>query len=186
LELANVEATVFRALRDLLLIGFALASILAASQIPGFIQESEQRLGGARDEMTRLVVEFTSIAERADTDLAGYAIHLVDNADASISATGREILSLLERENAMAAHADALAASSRLVKPLVVIGYADREIVGATWKVYRYTLTLDPEFGLMGLGVGWLLYAFISAILGAMIPRRSYRIRAEKPLRSGS
>lgn len=176
----------FRALRDLLLIGFALASLLAASQIPGFVQEYEQRLGGARDEVSRLVVEFTSIAERADTDLSGYAIRLADNADASISATGREILSLLERETTMAAHADALAASSRLMKPLLVVGYADREIVGATWRVYHYTLTLDPEFGLIGLGVGWLLYAFVGSIVGAMMPRRRYRIRAEKRRRSRS
>ena len=174
MDLANVEASVFRALRDLLLIGFALSSLLAASQIPGFVQEYEQRLGGTRDEVTRLVAEFTSIAERADTDLAGYAIRLADNVDASISATGREILSLLERETAVAAHVDALAASSRLMKPLLVMGYADREIVGATWKAYNYTLTLDPEFALIGLGVGWLLYAFIGAILGAMMPRRRY------------
>ena len=132
----------FRALKDLLLIGFALSSLLAASQIPGFVQEYEQRLGGTRDEVTRLVAEFTSIAERADTDLAGYAIRLADNVDASISATGREILSLLERETAVAAHVDALAASSRLMKPLLTHRRGHHP---ATERRVRISLSVMPS-----------------------------------------
>jgi hypothetical protein len=171
---------VLRGIRDIFLIGFALAGLFAASQIPGYVQEYEQRLGGARDEVARLLQEFTAIAKRSDKDMASYAALLVANDDPSISETGREIMALSEREVAMAGHAETLAASSRFMKPVVLVKSGDREIMAATWKAYRHTLTLDPEFGAIGLGVGWFIYIILAAIIGAMLPRPRYRIRAEK------
>lgn len=169
-----------RGIRDIFLIGFALAGLFAASQIPGYVQEYEQRLGGARDEVARLLVEFSAIAKRSGKDLDAYAALLVANDDPSISATGDEIMSLSAREATMAAHADALATSSRYMKPVLLIQSGDREIMGATWKAYRHTLTLDPEFGAIGLGVGWFIYIIFAAIIGAMMPRPRYRVRADK------
>ncbi|MDG2284340.1 MAG: DUF2937 family protein [Alphaproteobacteria bacterium] len=176
----------FRTLRDIFLIGFTLAGLFAACQVPGYVQEYEQRLGGARDEVTRLLGKFTAIAAGAGTDLAAYTVKLTDTDDPSISATGREIMTLSEREAAMAAHAEASALSSRFMKPVVVAQAGDREIMAATWKAYRHTLTLDPEFGAIGLGVGWLVYIILAAIVGAMMPRPRYRVRAEKLRRSRS
>jgi hypothetical protein len=177
---------VFRRIRDILLIGFALAGLLAASQIPGFVQEYEQRLGGARDEITRLLAEFSAIGEKSGKDLASYAALLVENNDPSISATGREIVALSEREISIAGHVEVLAASSRFMKPVVLARDGDLEVIGATWKTYHYTLTLDPEFGAIGLGVGWFIYIILAAIIGAMMPRPRYRVRAEKLRRSRS
>lgn len=175
-----------RGIRDILLIGFALAGLLAASQIPGYVQEYEQRLGGARDEVARLLSEFTAIAQRSGKDLASYTTLLIENEDASISATGREIMGLSAREERLGAHAEELAAGSRLMKPMILIGNGDREIMGATWKAYNYTLTLDPEFGAIGLGVGWFIYIILSAIIGAMMPRRRYRVRSDNLRRTRS
>jgi hypothetical protein len=177
---------VLRGIRDIFLIGFALAGLFAASQVPGYVQEYEQRLGGARDEVSRLLQEFAAIAKRSDKDLESYAALLVANDDPSISETGREIMGLSARQGAMASHADILAASSRFMKPVELIKSGDREIMTATWKAYRHTLTLDPEFGAIGLGVGWFVYIILAAIIGAMLPQPRYRIRAEKLRRSRS
>lgn len=176
----------FRRLKDILLISFALAGLLAASQIPGYVQEYEQRLGGARDEVTRLLAEFSAIAVRSGTDLATYAARLAGDDDPNIGATGREIISLTEREDRMTAHAEALAASSRFMKPVVLVQSGDRAIMAATWNAYQHTLTLDPEFGAIGLGVGWFVFIILAAIVGAMMPRPRYRVRAEKLRRSRS
>jgi hypothetical protein len=181
-----VESTVFRVLKDILLIGFALAGLLAASQIPGYVQEYEQRLGGARDEVTRLLAEFSAIAERSGTDLAAYAERLTGNGDPSISATGHEIFALSEREDRMTAHAEALAISSRFMKPVVLVRDGDREIIGAAWTAYHHTLTLDPEFGAIGLGVGWFIFIILAAIVGAIMPRSRQRVRLDKLRRSRS
>jgi len=177
---------VLRGIRDIFLIGFALAGLFAASQIPGYVQEYEQRLGGARDEVARLLQEFAAIAERSGKDLESYAALLVANDDPSISETGREIMGLSERQIAMAEHSDTLGASSRFMKPVVLIKSGDREIMAATWKAYRHTWTLDPEFGAIGLGIGWFVYIILAAIIGAMLPRPRYRIRADKLRRSRS
>lgn len=176
----------FRIFKDILLIGFALAGLLSASQIPGYVQEYEQRLGGARDEVTRLLEEFSAIAERSGTDLATYAERLAGDDDPSIGATGREIISLSERVYRMTTHAEALAVSSRFMKPVVLVRDGDREIIGAAWKAYHHTLTLDPEFGAIGLGVGWFVFIFFAAIVGAILPRPRLRVRLDKLRRSRS
>jgi hypothetical protein len=181
-----MESVLFRGIRDILLIGFALAGLLAASQIPGYVQEYEQRLGGARDEATRLLAEFSAIAKKSGKNLSSYTAALVENENQTVSATGREILALSERETKIALHAREMAASSRFMKPVLMVKSGDREIIGATWKTYRHTLTLDPEFGAIGLGVGWFVYIILSAVIGAMIPPPRHRVRAEKLRRSRS
>lgn len=169
-----------------MLIGFTLVGLLAASQVPGYVQEYEQRLGGARDEVARLLAEFAAIAKRSGQDLATYAALLVENDDPSISDTGRKIIDLSEREARITDHATVLAASSRFMKPVVMVQNGDREIMGATWRTYHHTLTLDPAFGAVGLGVGWFIYIILAAVISAIMPRPRYRVRAEKLRRSRS
>lgn len=163
----------FRIVRDVLLIGFVLAGILAASQVPRYVQEYEQRLGGARDEMARMLVEFTSIAQKSGDDLNGYTEKLASNPDPAISATGRRIRALAIREVDLSRHAETLATTARLLKPFQMLSAGDREIMAAAWAIYRYTLTVDPEFAVIGLVVGWLMHWLLAAIIGAILPRRS-------------
>ena len=176
----------FRGIRDIFLIGFVLAGLLAASQIPGYVQEYEQRLGGARDEVTRLLSEFSAIAARSGQDLASYAALLGDNDNPSISATGQEIMRLSERETEIVIHAEEIAGSSRFMKPVILARHGDREIMAATWNSYHHTLTLDPEFGALGLGIGWFVYIILAAVIGAALPRPRYQVRAEALRRSRS
>lgn len=149
-----------------------LTGILAASQVPRYVQEYEQRLGGARDEVTRLLFEFAAIAKRSGDDLTVYTAKLSANADPAISATGRKIEALAIREVDLARHAESLAVTARLMKPIRMLGAGDREIMAAAWAIFHYTLTVDPEFGAIGLAVGWLLHLILGAGLGAMPPRR--------------
>lgn len=168
----------FRILRDLVFIALVLGGVLGASQVPRFVQEYEQRLGGARDEVVRLLGEFSNIAAGSGESLSAYADRLAQNSDKSIAATGARILNLAERERALSTHARELAGSARLLKPVVLVQGGDRAIMAATWDAYGYTLTLDPEYGGIGLVLGWLVHALLAAIAGLFAPRRRpYRPR---------
>ena len=165
------------AIRDLILIAFVLGGLLGASQVPEFIQEYEQRLGGARDETTRLLSGFKAIARRSGETLYAYAARLADDEDVSVGETGKEIQGLVRRSKMLSDHSASLKASHRLLKPLFVAQDGDREIMAATWGAFYYTLTLDFEFGLIGLVIGWLVHATISSLIGFFTPRARYRIR---------
>jgi len=164
------------AVRDLILIAFVLGGLLGASQIPKFIQEYEQRLGGARDETTRLLSGFKAIARRSGQTLSTYAARLAEDRDTSVGGTGKEIQGLVRRNKTLSNHSESLTASHRLLKPFFVAQDGDREIVAATWGAFHYTLTLDHEFGLVGLVIGWLIHATISALIGLLAPRERYRM----------
>ena len=79
-----------------------------------------------------------------------------------------------------------MAASSRFMKPVLMAKVGDQEIVGVTWKNYRHTLTLDLGFGGIGLYVGGFVYIMLSAVIGAIVPRRPHRLQAGKLGRSCS
>ena len=79
-----------------------------------------------------------------------------------------------------------MAASSRFMKPVLLVKVDDQEIIGATWKIYRHTLNLDPKFGAIDLCVGGFDYIMLSAVIGAMMPRRPHGVQAGKLRRSCS
>ena len=164
------------AVRDLILIVFVLGGLLGASQIPEFIQEYEQRLGGARDETTRLLSGFKAIARRSGETLSTYAARLADDQDASVGGIGKEIQGLVRRNKTLSDHSESLTASHRLLKPWFVAQDGDREIMAAAWDAFHFTLTLDPEFSFIGLVIGWLVHAIISVLTGLLTPRARYRI----------
>jgi len=59
-----------RALQELTLIVAILAGTMEGSQVPRFVQEYEQRLGGASQEADRQLAEYRRIAEAAGQPFA--------------------------------------------------------------------------------------------------------------------
>jgi hypothetical protein len=80
-----------RALQELTLIVAILAGTIGGSQVPRFVQEYEQRLGGASQEADRQLAEYRRIAEATGQPFADYLRQLSGNEDPSVAATGRTI-----------------------------------------------------------------------------------------------
>jgi hypothetical protein len=166
-----------RALQELTLVVAILAGTIGGSQVPRFVQEYEQRLGGASQEADRQLAEYRRIAEATGQPFDDYLRQLSGNEDPSVAATGRTITASEARAIDLRAQAEALERAPRLLKPLVLMRRRDPELLRATWSRFEPTLTLDPSFAALGVLFGWLLNALLWGL--ARRRRRVPRIDAQ-------
>lgn len=150
-----------RLLRDLTLLLLVLGGAVGFSQVPRFVQEYEQRLGGALQEVRRQVEGYRLLAARQGTDVAGLRERLAGSGDAAVAGMGRLVALEVARADELAEEAQALAGAGRLWRPLVLLRVHDPELVRATWAMYRCTLTLDLAFAALGALMGLLLNALL-------------------------
>lgn len=162
-----------RLLRDVTLVLLVLAGTLGFSQVPGFVQEYEQRLGGALQEARRQVERFALLAAQEGITPEALAERLRGSDDPTMAGLGRTMSEQAARAAALEAQAEALANSGRLWRPLVLLRRHDAELLAATWAKYRFTLTLDPAFAAIGAIVGLVLNAGLWSILALPMRLRS-------------
>ena len=153
-----------RALYDLTLIIAILVGAIGGSQVSRFVQEYEQRLGGALQEATRQLAEYRRVADAAGLSFADYLDRLRSSPDPSVSGTGQTIAATDLRTSELAAQARTLDQTSRLLKPVVLLRQHDPELLRATWSQFEPTLTLDPSFAALGILLCWLLNALLWAL----------------------
>jgi hypothetical protein len=150
-----------RLLRDLTLVALVLAGAIGFSQVPRFVQEYEQRLGGALQEAQRQLDRYETLARQEGLALEGLAQRFAANADSAVAGIGRIVREQTARRDDLRVQAQALAEAGRLAKPIVLLRRHDPEILAAAWAKFAYTLTLDPGFAALGAAAGLLLNALI-------------------------
>jgi hypothetical protein len=161
-----------RTIRDVTLVILTLLSAIGFSQVPRFVQEYEQRLGGALQEARRQLAQYESLARNEGLPLETFWQRLGASGDRSVAAVGRSIGEQAARAASLGAQAEALENAGRFMKPLVLLRQHDADLLAATWAKYEYTLTLDIGFAAAGAVVGLLLNAVLWAVLlGGRHPR---------------
>jgi Protein of unknown function (DUF2937) len=154
-----------RTIRDVTLVVLTLLGAIGFSQVPRFVQEYEQRLGGALQEARRQLAQYESLARNEGLPLEAFWQRLGASGDRSVAAVGRSIGAQAERAASLGAQAQALENAGRFMKPLVLLRQHDPELVAATWAKYEYTLTLDIGFAAAGALAGLLLNAVLWAVV---------------------
>jgi hypothetical protein len=157
-----------RLLHELTAIAFAVLVGFAVSQVPRFLQEYEQRLGGALQEASRQLEEFRRNAESSSLTFNEYVGRHLDSPDAALRSTGRTIQNTVVRVSDLREQAQRLKDAGKFAKPAVLARTYDGKLLRATWDQFAVTPTFDPAFGAIGLLVGWLL----NRLLWALVPRR--------------
>jgi hypothetical protein len=150
-----------RIARDATLVTLTLAGAIVLSQAPRFVQEYEQRLGGALQEARRQLAEHERLAAREGLSLDAFAHRLAASPDRSVAGIGALLGEQAERASSLARQARALESAEHFAKPLVLLRRHAPELLAATWAKYRYTLTLDPGFAAAGALLGLLLNATV-------------------------
>jgi hypothetical protein len=154
-----------RLVRDLILLVFVLAGAIGGSQVPQFVQQYLQRLGGALQIAQEFVGKYEPLARSEGLTIDAFARQLADSADPKAARLGQAVLGQVERTAALEEHAELLTAAAPLVRPWELIRHHDAELLAGTWRDYRYTLTLDPVFGAAGAFAGLLLTAMLWSTL---------------------
>lgn len=160
--------------RDLTLVLLVLGGAIGFSQVPRFVQEYEQRLGGALQEARRQLDRLEVLARRSDLTLEAFAERSAASTDPTLAEVGRIVGEQMARVADLSGQAQALAAAGRLAKPLVLLRRHDPELLAATWARFAYTLTLDPGFAALGVLAGLCL----NALLWWAPYRRRHRVTA--------
>ena len=140
--------------------GLALGLFLAVafSQVPEFVQQSRQRLGGALDELRRTVAQFDEeVGAQAVSREAGIA-RLRANADPLAQARGTDVALAVDRERRLETQQRDFEDAGPIGRYWVFVDGLDPELAGRTYAIFQpavpVTLT-GFAFGALGLLLGY-------------------------------
>jgi len=149
------------------------------SQLPEFIQQYLQRLGGHLDEACRQLEQFRAVAAQSDLTLDQLIARNLGSGEPTVARLGRVIQATTERVDALAAADAAIRQASMLSRPFVFLRHLDFSIVHATWTIFKPAVPTTVE-GLFYAVCGMLLaLAFYHGGV-KIIVRRAWRRRAER------
>ena len=148
-------------------LALGIAGGLAASQGPEFTQQYRQRLGGAVDELRRVVARFEADAQAVGRDRDGAIQRLGENADDLARRQGgamRENVARLERLEGQRRTFDEAGPFERM---FVLVRHGDRELMRAAFRDYRPGLQTTEDGLLAGAG-GFALFWGGSLLLAGL------------------
>ncbi|MCW9035249.1 MAG: DUF2937 family protein [Rhodospirillales bacterium] len=154
-------------IKQLWTIIWAFLFAISFSQVPTFIQQYEQRLGGAVHELQTLVERYTADAMEEELTLMAYLRHHQESTDSAIRRTGETLHYTLTRFEKLYTHQKAMEDGQVWEKPMHFVQGLDGEIAKQAWDKYNITLTLDIYYSLFGILFGLFLNLILGWIFGS-------------------
>jgi hypothetical protein len=149
------------------------------SQVPEFMQQYLQRLGGHLDEARLTISRFRDAAAQSGSTLDQLVANSAQNPDPSMRNVGGVIQGAIARADELASADAALRGASVWTRPFVFLRHADWGIAKATWEIYRPAVPTTAE-GFIYAGAG-ILFALAVYYLGVRAPIAAlYRRRAAR------
>ena len=134
--------------RFALAVGLLLAVVF--SQAPEFVQQYRQRLGGAIDELHRIVARFDEEAKGQALGRDAGIARLRANADPLAQARGSDLQDAVARESRLAAQDRAFAEAGPFLQYWIFAERLDPELAGRTYAIFQPAVPVTPA----GLGAG--------------------------------
>ena len=158
-----------------------VAGAVLFSQIPEFMQQYVQRLGGHLDEARRQLEQMRSAAIQSGATLDQLIASASANSDPAIARLGQVVRETAQRVDVLAGDDRALRSASAFTRPFVFLGHVDPAIARATWAIFRPAVPTTIE----GLSYAFAGLVVVLAIYhaGVRYPvRRAWRARAARNL----
>lgn len=181
----------FRAGEGLLDRVLCLLGAVAFCQLPEFIQQYLQRLGGRLDEARRQLAEFEAVARQSKLTLPQFIDRTSANPDEAVARLGGVMQGTIDRVAELSRAETALRDASLWEKPFVFFAHLDTSIAGATLDIYRPAVPTTVEglvYALAGMAVILGIYhgAIRYPISAAVKARAARRRAAATPPASGT
>jgi hypothetical protein len=131
------------------------------SQIPEFMQQYLQRLGGHLDEARRQLLQFQQAAEQSGMSLDRLIGHTTTNADPAVARLSSVMTDAIARVDTLAAAQAAIQDASFWSRPFVFLRHADFAIARATWAIFKPAVPTTVEglaYALLGMLVLIVIY----------------------------
>lgn len=129
---------------------------VAFSQIPEFMQQYMQRLGGHLDEARHQLVQFEQAASQSGLTLQRFITQTSTNADTAVAKLGGVMTRAVTRVDSLEAAQTALQNASLWTRPFVFLRHLDSSIAHGTWSIFRPAVPTTAEgliYALLGMVV---------------------------------
>jgi len=151
-------------MKRLFILIFAIGCGLAASQFPEFAQQYRQRLGGAVDELARMVTKFDKDAADAGLTREAALNRYENSGDEFLGRRGETIKTTLSRYERLKTHATHLNEAGKFKRLVVFVKERDTELSKATLDAFEPavpTTTEGAAHAAGGFAGGWILLTTI-------------------------
>jgi hypothetical protein len=149
------------------------------SQIPEFMQQYAQRLGGHLDEARRQLQQFQQAAMQSGLTLDRFITQTATNSDNAVAKLGGVMSRAVTRADTLESAQSALQNASLWSRPFVFLRHVDSSIAQATWSILKPAVPTTLE-GLVYAGCGMLIFIAIYH-LGIKYPIVRVRARRVQP-----
>ena len=143
---------------------------VAASQGPEFAQQYRQRLGGAIDELRRVVQRFDADAGANGQSREGAVDRLRTNPDNLVSRQGDAMRANIERLERLEQYRQAFIDAGPFQRLVVLARDGDLDLMEATYRDFEPALPTTQE-GVVAAGVGFAGGWGLTLLLGAFFRR---------------
>jgi len=131
------------------------------SQVPEFMQQYLQRLGGHLDEARRQLLLFQQAAAQSGLSLDRLIGHTTANADPAVAKLSEVMTEAIARVDTLATAQAAMQDASLWSRPFVFLRHADLAIARATWAIFKPAVPTTVEglvYALFGMLVLMAIY----------------------------
>lgn len=122
-----------------------VAGAVVFSQVPEFMQQYLQRLGGHLDEARRHLAQFRHVAAESGLTLDRLIDQTSANADPAVAKLGGVMTQAADRVRELEAAQAAISDASLWTRPFVFLHHADRSIAEATWEIFKPAVPTTVE-----------------------------------------
>ncbi|HEX4767827.1 MAG TPA: DUF2937 family protein [Lichenihabitans sp.] len=141
-------------------VAIGLLMALIASQMPEYVQQYRQRLGGAVDELKAIVADFDAEATRLSLDREQAFRRLEGNPDGLARSRGTDMRATVDREARLERQQQAFATSGPISQYAVFLEDLDPRVAERAYAAYSPAIPVTSSgiaAGLVGLLGGWSL-----------------------------
>ncbi|SDR62803.1 Protein of unknown function [Rhizobiales bacterium GAS191] len=157
--------------RRTLFLAIALSGAIAASQLPEFTQQYAQRLGGAVDELKRVVQRFDADSVAVGEDRKSALTRLARSSDELARRQSSAMLINIARLDALQAQQAEMATTGPFGRIQAFLSDPDPDVAEATWNAFQPGVPATGEGAATG-GAGFLVGGGLMAGIGRLFRRR--------------
>lgn len=162
-----------------------VAGAVLCSQLPEFIQQYVQRLGGHLDEARRQLGQLREIAAKSGMSFDQFMARSRDDPDATVGRLGQLMHDTMVRVDDLSQADAALRDASIFTRPLIFLRHVDFSIAQATWRVFKPAVPTTVE-GIVYAAFGMLLILALYHGAVRYPVRRAWRRRTERRALAGN
>lgn len=147
-------------MKRLICLAGALIGALGISQVPEYTQQYAQRLGGAIDELSAIILRFDDDAAQSGLTREEGLERYRRSTDGFLVDRGSSMQVIFERHQQLVAQREALRNASPVDRVSAMARYFDTDVGAATLEDYQPAMPVTVEgltFAAVGLGIGYAL-----------------------------